>query len=51
MQAAGKQSAAWAGADFMFVHQGPSSTGHRCVAGTGEPGAGQVPAGPKGLCP
>lgn len=53
MQAGGKQSAAWAGRGclgFVFGHWGPSSVGWPCTAGRGEPGAGQVPAGPKGLC-
>ena len=38
MQAGGKQSAAWAGTGclgFVFVHQGPSSMGWPCMAGTG----------------
>lgn len=44
----GQAGAAWAS---CLCTGGPSSVEWPCTAGAGEPGAGQVPAGPKGLCP
>ena len=51
MQAAGRQSAARAGAGFVFFHRGQNSKGGpKCLA-RGLAGAGQVPGDPEGLCP